>query len=279
MMKAPINRIIPFSNVDGPGNRMAIFFQRCAFKCLYCHNPETINDCINCGICVDSCPAEALMIENGKVIWYKKKCVGCGQCINVCPNLASPKITYYSVEQLVEKIKYVKDFISGITVSGGECMEHADFLCELFKEVKKMGITCFIDSNGFYEFKDYPELCKFMDMVMLDVKAYDLNDHLSLCAQSNEHVLNNLAYLQTINKLYEVRTVMLPNNHELNERTLRGVIAKLDPNIRYKLIKYRPFGVRKEGLAKIGNAITSDEEIEKLASLAKKMGHKNIVVI
>ena len=279
MMKAPINRIIPFSNVDGPGNRMAIFFQRCPFKCLYCHNPETINDCINCGICVDSCPAKALMIENGKVIWYKKKCVGCDQCINVCPNLASPKITYYSVEQLVEKIKYVKDFISGITVSGGECMEHADFLCELFKEVKKMGITCFIDSNGFYEFKDYPELCKFMDMVMLDVKAYDLNDHLSLCAQSNEHVLNNLKYLQDIGKLYEVRTVMLPNNPELNEKTLRGVIDNLDPNIRYKLIKYRPFGVRKEGLTKLGDNITADEEIERLVSIAKKLGHKNIVII
>lgn len=279
VMKAPINRIIPFSNVDGPGNRMAIFFQRCPFKCLYCHNPETINDCINCGICVDGCPTNALMLEDGKVIWNKEKCVGCDQCISICPNLASPKITYYSVEELIEKIRFEKDFISGITVSGGECMEHATFLHELFKEVKKLGITCFIDSNGFYEFKDYPELCDLMDMVMLDVKAYDLEDHLSLCYQSNEHVLNNLAYLQTINKLYEVRTVMLPNNHELNERTLRGVIAKLDPNIRYKLIKYRPFGVRKEGLAKIGNVITSDEEIEKLASLAKKMGHKNIVVI
>ena len=279
MMKAPINRIIPFSNVDGPGNRMAIFFQRCPFKCLYCHNPETINDCINCGICVDGCPTKALMIENGKVIWYKEKCVGCDQCINVCPILASPKITYYSVEQLVEKIKYVKDFISGITVSGGECMEHADFLCELFKEVKKMGITCFIDSNGFYEFKDYPELCKFMDMVMLDVKAYDLNDHLSLCAQSNEHVLNNLKYLQDIGKLYEVRTVMLPNNPELNEKTLRGVIDNLDPNIRYKLIKYRPFGVRKEGLTKLGNNITTDEEIERVVLIAKKLGHKNIVII
>lgn len=37
---ALINKIIPFSCVDGPGNRMVIFFQGCNFKCLYCHNPE-----------------------------------------------------------------------------------------------------------------------------------------------------------------------------------------------------------------------------------------------
>ena len=40
-MKAVINRIIPFSSVDGPGNRTAIFLQGCNINCKYCHNPET----------------------------------------------------------------------------------------------------------------------------------------------------------------------------------------------------------------------------------------------
>ena len=40
-MKARVNKIIPFSSVDGPGNRTAIFLQGCNINCLYCHNPET----------------------------------------------------------------------------------------------------------------------------------------------------------------------------------------------------------------------------------------------
>ena len=51
-MKAVINRIIPFSSVDGPGNRTAIFLQGCNINCKYCHNPETRKMCVQCGTCV-----------------------------------------------------------------------------------------------------------------------------------------------------------------------------------------------------------------------------------
>ena len=40
MITAPVNKIIPFSSVDGPGNRTAVFFQGCNWDCCYCHNPE-----------------------------------------------------------------------------------------------------------------------------------------------------------------------------------------------------------------------------------------------
>ena len=59
-MEALVNKIIPFSSVDGPGNRTAIFLQGCNFNCQYCHNPETIHLCGHCGVCVGACPTGAL---------------------------------------------------------------------------------------------------------------------------------------------------------------------------------------------------------------------------
>ena len=117
------------------------------------------------------------------------------------------------------------------------------------------------------------------DAVMLDVKAWNKSWHEKLTGISNDNVLRNLKWLQENNKLYEVRTVCMPNMHEDNLSTALGVVSNLDPNIRYKLIKYRPFGVREEGLQKLGNTITTDEEIQLLKVACEEHGAKNIIIV
>lgn len=269
-MKAPVNRIIPFSNVDGPGNRFAIFLQRCPFSCLYCHNPETINDCITCGDCIVTCPVSALAKVEGKILWDKEKCVQCDTCLKTCTHCSTPKIEWLSVEAIMKQVDEVKPFIRGLTVSGGECTEHPEFLLELFKEAQLRGLTCLLDSNGFYDFKNYPDLLEVCDGVMLDVKAWDDEFHQRITHQSNKMVLNNLDYLLEINKLQEVRTVILPQFKEQNELTVRKVAEILQGKCLYKLLRYRPFGVRKEGLDFFGEIIVSQQEVEELALLARK---------
>lgn len=279
MKKAPVNRLIPFSNVDGPGNRFAIFLQKCPFRCWYCHNPETINECIHCGACVKTCPAGALSMVDEKVVWDQMKCVQCDTCIHTCPNLSTPKIQWMSVEDVVAEIQKVRMFIRGITVSGGECMEHPAFLTELFREVQKMGLTCFIDSNGAYDFEQYPELLKVTDAVMLDVKAMDSAFHQQLTGQDNQMVLKNLQYLLKIGKLYEVRTVLLNGYEKENEQTVKAVSEIILDRCRYKLIKYRPYGVRTSEIEKLGAFTLSDETLMKNAEIASKYGVKDVVVV
>lgn len=270
-MKAPVNKIIPFSNVDGPGNRTAIFFQGCSFRCWYCHNPETIHQCNHCGECIETCPVQALSFVEGKVVWDKDKCVNCDTCIHTCKHMASPKIEELEVSELVERIKKTKPFIRGITVSGGECMLHANYLKELFKEVKKLGLTCLIDSNGSIDFSKYPELLELSDGVMLDVKAYDEEFHEALCGRKNDRVLQNLKYLLSIHKLEEVRTVILPRYMKESYETVENVSKIIQDECTYKLLRYRPFGVREDALEKMGREIASVEECEKL----KEMAHVN----
>ena len=131
-MKAVINRIIPFSSVDGPGNRTAIFLQGCNIDCRYCHNPETRGMCRQCGLCVEQCPAGALSIEEGKVQFNPSACVQCDTCIHICPHDSSPRTEELTPQETYERVKSQLPFIRGISVSGGECMLHPDFLTELF---------------------------------------------------------------------------------------------------------------------------------------------------
>lgn len=253
MKRALVNNIIPFSNVDGEGNRSAIFFQSCTLKCLFCHNPETINLCINCGKCVSTCPVQALSLLDGKVVWDKAKCINCDTCIKTCQNLSSPKTRLMSASDIMNEISSYIPYIRGITVSGGECMVWEEFLIELFTLAKEKGLSCLIDSNGTIDFENNKKLLDLSDGVMLDVKAYDNEFHNFMCKKNNDLILKNLHYLIKANKLYEVRTVLFPNFEDKNKETVKNVSKIIGPDIRYKLIKYRPYGVREEGIKNISD--------------------------
>lgn len=291
MKKAKINKIIKFSNVDGPGNRMSIFFQGCNYNCLYCHNPETINKCNSCGICVDSCPVGALTMIDSKVCWDKKLCVECDRCTEVCMIDSSSKTMNYSVEELLEEIKKVSGFIRGITVSGGEATLNYEFITELFKEVKKLGLTTFVDTNGSLDLRKdiYDEFIQVTDKFMVDMKVWDGKAHRVLTDSDNLIVKKNIEFLGKLGKLYEVRTVVVPkllNNLETVtevSRLLGQINSKnqLDEGIIYKLIKYRKIGVRKEILGEqlLEISTPGDEVMEELSKLARSNGVQKVIII
>lgn len=182
----PVNRIIPFSAVDGPGNRTAVFLQGCNIDCKYCHNPETRALCINCGMCVPKCPAGALSLVEGKVQFNPSKCVACDTCIQTCKHDASPRVLWMTAAEVMAEIRKQMPFIRGVTVSGGECTLYPKFLTALFSECKRLGLHTLIDSNGMVDLSVYPELLSVTDGVMLDIKAFDEADHVAVTGYTNK---------------------------------------------------------------------------------------------
>ncbi|MBQ9642626.1 MAG: YjjW family glycine radical enzyme activase [Lachnospiraceae bacterium] len=307
---ALVNKIIPFSSVDGPGNRTAIFLQGCNINCRYCHNPETRAVCISCGTCVAQCPAGALSLTaDGRVSWDPAKCVQCDTCIHVCPHNASPRVIRMTPEEVMKKVERQIPFIRGISVSGGECMLHPDFLTELFTIAKKtdagagLPLTTLIDSNGTIDFRQNPALMQVSDGVMLDIKAFDSEDHRRITDAPNETVLENARWLAEHERLYEIRCVIAPHLYDVRksvqgagefllplylkqlEKEAAGDYRqkKKDPKavgifrpFRFKLIACRPMGVRPaySGFAQPGSAL-----MQELSDLLKAMGYRDIVVI
>ena len=41
--------------------------------------------CTGCGDCTETCPSEALKVENGKVKVDEGECSDCAACVDVCP--------------------------------------------------------------------------------------------------------------------------------------------------------------------------------------------------
>ena len=279
-MYAVVNNIINFSNVDGPGNRMAIFFQGCNFRCTYCHNPETINFCNNCGECVQVCPVSALKTEDGIVKWDKKICVDCDECIKTCRFFSSPKTEKYTVADLIKEVEKVKIFIQGVTVSGGEATLNAHFITEFFKEVKKMKLSAFVDTNGGIDLslEKYRKFVEITDKFMLDIKAWDSEEHKELTGVNNDNVLKNLRFLLEKDKMFEVRTVVnsMINAEETIMKTAK--ILKDYPDVRYKIIAYRHFGVKEEFKEKL-LPLPNTGDLEKLKAKAEIIMKNEIILL
>jgi NAD-dependent dihydropyrimidine dehydrogenase PreA subunit len=45
-------------------------------------NQETCN---GCGDCIDSCPLDAIELNDGKAVVDEDTCGDCGACVDVCP--------------------------------------------------------------------------------------------------------------------------------------------------------------------------------------------------
>lgn len=280
-MLGRINKIIPMSVVDGEGNRTAIFLQGCNFNCWYCHNPETINNCIHCGECVTHCPSHSLTLENKKVIWNSSTCIDCDKCVEVCRHDSSPKILFATGKEVADMAAKNIPFITGITTSGGECTLQCDFLVELYREVKKLGLHILTDTNASVDLSkpQYADLVKLSDGFMVDVKSWRREDHERLIGENNYFVKKNLKYLSGIGKLTEIRTVCIDgiDNDYIIRSCGEFLAQELAQNpIAYKIIAYRHFGVRKQYHFL---RTPSQEELENLKEIALSLGFSPVTVI
>ena len=274
----PVNRILEYSLVDGPGNRTVIFLQGCNIACHYCHNPETQKICLNCGVCIESCPPKALSMENEMVVWNEERCIGCDACISVCSHQSSPKVKWMTVSQIMGKVSSSMPFIRGITVSGGECSLYMDFLIKLFQACKEKNLSCLMDCNGTIPVWNH-QVMDYCDGVMLDVKAWSGECFRALTGGTNDVLRENLQRIAALGKLTEIRIVCVEGEVDAEE-CICGIADTLGMDeikkTLLKLIRFRPVGVRGGWERK---PIPTVSYMEKLSSLAEERGVIDVRII
>ncbi|TKF21029.1 YjjW family glycine radical enzyme activase [Vibrio genomosp. F6] len=253
--QAKVSRVLTFSCVDGPGNRLVIFLQGCNFDCISCHNPHTINHCNHCGDCVSHCPADALSLDADlKVKWDPSKCTQCDKCIDVCQHKSNPKIQHFSVSQMIELIRKNHVFLSGITVSGGEATLQIGFIVDLFKAIKQDAelnhLSCFIDSNGSLSLSGWQKVEPYFDGAMIDLKAWQNETHQWLVGRDNHRVFQSMAYLAEVEKLYEVRLLHIPGKTDLQSEveSVGHYLNRLPESVKVRLNAFQHHGVIGEAL-------------------------------
>lgn len=183
--------------------------------------------------------------------------------------------TEYSVEEIIPMIKKVKPYIDssggGVTVSGGEPLAQAQFVCELFKKLKELNIHTCIDTAGSYPInQDIKELLKYTDLVLLDIKHINNEKAIDLTGMSNENNLNFAKYLSNVNIPVWIRQVLVPgytdDKFDLNKE--REFIQSLNNVKNIEILPYHDLGKFKwsdlgEQYPLKGVRIPDDEDVKK----------------
>ena len=197
--KGAIHSIETFGSVDGPGIRYVIFLQGCRMRCQFCHNADTWK--------IQEGDADADEVLT-KALRYK---------------------SYWREN-------------GGITVSGGEPLLQIDFLLELFTKAKQKGIHTVIDTCGqpFTReepfFSKFKELMHLSDLVLLDIKHIDDEQHQKLTGWSNQNILDMARYLAEIKQPVWIRHVLVPSRNDADE------LGNVE---RFEVLPYHTLGVYK----------------------------------
>lgn len=168
-----IHSIETCGTVDGPGMRYVVFFKGCPMRCAYCHNPDTWDP------------------TGGEL---------------------------HTADDLLAQYESMKDFYKngGITATGGEPLMQIDFLIELFEKAKEKGIHTCLDTSGVIFHREnaallekFDRLMKVTDLIMLDIKHINPEEHQKLCKQPNSNILDFAKYIDEKNVTIWIRHVIV----------------------------------------------------------------------
>ena len=204
---ASVADVVPFSWVDGPGNRFVHFFQGCNFDCLACHNPQTIP--VRSPRATTYTVAEVVARIRCSMPYISGVTVSGGE----------PTLHHEFVGELFAAVK---------------------------EDDELKALTTFVDSNGNASRDVWLSLASVTDAVMLDFKALDPGKHREMTGEPNDLVKDSIVYLTQLGLLYEVRLLLVPGHNDSDAELRRTAqwLLSVDPDIRIKINAFVSHGVR-----------------------------------
>lgn len=174
----------------------------------------------------------------------------CLYCHN--PDTWDPKQTgkyVLSPEELLKEVLRYKSFIAkgGVTVTGGEPLLQPEFLYEFYSLCKENGIHTALDTSGAIFTEAVQKVFDIVDLVLLDVKSIDADQHKELTGVKIDNTLKSLNYLEEKNKPTWVRHVIVPGwtDDDLLLKKTADYLAPYRCIEKVELLPYHDMGTHK----------------------------------
>ncbi len=251
-----------YSIHDGPGIRTTVFLKGCPLRCFWCQNPESQTlrpeifldgeKCQGCGVCVRTCPEEAIELYEGRSRTDRDLCRGTGKCAEVCPHEARNLMgRYVTAEEVFQRVSADAIFYQrsggGVTLSGGEPLAQPEFAISLLKMCREAAIHTTLDTCGYARWETVARVLEYVDLVLYDLKHMDVVEHERYAGVSNDLILDNARRIRELSIPMLARVPVIPGYNDTAENiaaTARFIVNELG-SISVHLLPYHRLGETK----------------------------------
>lgn len=187
------------SSEDGPGIRTTVFFKGCPLACVWCQNPEGIENDLEYD-------------RHGTTIGYR-----------------------IGLDELLYRVRQDKPFYTssngGVTLSGGEPTRQMEFAHHFLKALKLDGIHTAIETCGLFNYKRFhSKLLPWLDLIYFDLKLIDDFQSRRYTGSSNRLILENFSRLASETKIPVIPRIPLIPGITDSSSNLEGLAQYLSRN-------------------------------------------------
>lgn len=156
-----------------------------------------------------------------------------------------------SSKEIVDLVRKYRPYIEqggGVTFSGGEPLFQSEFLLDTLKLCKKAGIHTCIDTSGTgYDKTILDQILKYVDLVILDIKAVDSEKYKMITGKSLDEFNYFCDKLKEFNTKLWLRQVIIPNINDNEEYILKlkKYIKRFNNIEKIELLPYHTMGLSK----------------------------------
>jgi len=153
--------------------------------------------------------------------------------------------------EVIDEISKYKDFLTrtngGVTVSGGEPLFQQDFVTEIFRGCKNLGLHTALDTSGYLGNKVSDGLLEVTDLVLLDIKSFDPKTYTRVTGSRLQPTLDFAQHLSDIKKPMWIRCVLVPGLTDDLEtfENLAKFLSKLNLVEQIEILPFHKMGEQK----------------------------------